>query len=355
MKPGISLCMIAKNEEDFIEQCLSSVQGVVDEIIVVDTGSTDSTIEKAKTFKAKIIPFCWDGNFSNARNAGLKHATHEWILVLDADETISSQDGQQLKTQLNGKNAGYSFSVRTYTNDATTSNWVSSLNDPYEESRAASGWYETKIIRLFKNDKNIIFQNEMHETVTIDKKEGIENLDIPIHHFGSLKGEQSKKQKNALYEGLAEKKAKQSNDFKSYFQLGAQLQESGKTKESIEAFKKSASLNPGFAKTWINLGGLYIKQKDFNKAETTLKKAITLQPQNPEAHNNVGVVLMHLGKEEEALNAFVKAIALNPKYAAAYKNLGLALDKAGRKQEALIAFKKAVILNPAYKKIITFS
>lgn len=347
--------MIARNEEDFIEQCLSSIQGAVDEIIVVDTGCTDSTLEKAKQFKAKIVPFCWDGNFANARNAGLKHATHEWILVLDADEAIAEQDAQQLKQLVQeNKETGYFFPVRNYTNDAAASNWVSSLNDPYEQSKAASGWYETRVLRLFRNDKNIRFKNQVHETVN-DSVEKKGNLDIPIHHFGRLKNERSKKQKDELYEGLAKKKVRTTQDFRSYFQLGVQLQESGKTTESVAAFEKSASLNPEFGKTWINLGGLYIKQKNFNKAETALKKAVEVQPDNPEAHNNVGVVLMHLGKKEEALNSFVKAIALRPKYAAAYKNLGLALDKLDRKEEALIAFKKAVILNPAYKKIITFS
>ena len=73
----ISLCMITKNEERYLEQCLNSVKEIVDEIIIVDTGSTDKTKEIAKKFKAKIIDFKWIDDFSAARNESLKHAAKD--------------------------------------------------------------------------------------------------------------------------------------------------------------------------------------------------------------------------------------------------------------------------------------
>src|SRR3989344_5073579 len=88
----ISLCMITKNEEQFLEQCLNSVQELVDEIIIVDTGSTDKTKEIAAKFTDKIFDFKWGDVFSKARNESLKQATKDWILVLDADEQLD-QDG----------------------------------------------------------------------------------------------------------------------------------------------------------------------------------------------------------------------------------------------------------------------
>ena len=77
----LSLCMIVKDEEQFLEQCLSSVKDLVDEIIIVDTGSTDKTIDIAKKFTNNIHNFKWCDDFSKARNESLKHATKDWILI----------------------------------------------------------------------------------------------------------------------------------------------------------------------------------------------------------------------------------------------------------------------------------
>src|SRR3989344_5938628 len=90
-KQTISLCMITKDEEKYLEQCLSSVNSLVDEIIIVDTGSNDKTKEIAKKFKAKVFDFKWIDDFSAARNESLKHATKDWILVIDADEIIEQK------------------------------------------------------------------------------------------------------------------------------------------------------------------------------------------------------------------------------------------------------------------------
>ena len=83
--------MIVKDEENYLEQCLSSAKGLADEIIIVDTGSKDKTKEIAKKFNAKVFDFKWNDDFSAARNESLKHATKDWILVLDADESLSKE------------------------------------------------------------------------------------------------------------------------------------------------------------------------------------------------------------------------------------------------------------------------
>lgn len=87
--PKISLCLITRDEEDFIAGCLESVAGVADEIIVVDTGSVDRTVEIARYFGAEIIEFAWVDDFAAARNVALDHARGEFVLTLDADERLS--------------------------------------------------------------------------------------------------------------------------------------------------------------------------------------------------------------------------------------------------------------------------
>ena len=100
-KPTISLCMIVKNEEDFLSQCLQSVEGVVDEIVMVDTGSSDLTLEIARSFKAKVFQHEWKEDFSDARNVSLKHATSDWILFLDGDEVLEPESARMLPEMLN--------------------------------------------------------------------------------------------------------------------------------------------------------------------------------------------------------------------------------------------------------------
>lgn len=92
----ISLCMIVKNEEEVLADCLSSVQDIVDEMIIVDTGSTDQTKDIAHSFSAKVLDFEWVQHFAKARNFAFSHATKEYILWLDADDVLLEEDRQKL-------------------------------------------------------------------------------------------------------------------------------------------------------------------------------------------------------------------------------------------------------------------
>ena len=89
----ISLCMIVKNEERVLERCLECLKDIVDEMIIVDTGSTDSTKEIAKKYTDKIYDFEWIKDFSAARNYSLSFATKDYIYCADADEVIEPEDG----------------------------------------------------------------------------------------------------------------------------------------------------------------------------------------------------------------------------------------------------------------------
>ena len=95
--PAISLCMIVRDEEATLARCLEAAQPFVDEIVIVDTGSQDGTIEIAERFGARIIHEVWEDDFSAARNRSLEEARCEWILTLDADEVISPEAGAALR------------------------------------------------------------------------------------------------------------------------------------------------------------------------------------------------------------------------------------------------------------------
>ena len=98
MANRLSACMIVKDESGFIEDCLKSLEDAVDEIVVVDTGSTDGTQELVRSFpKAKLIEIPWEDDFSKARNISLDHATGDWILIVDADERLHPDDVKHLR------------------------------------------------------------------------------------------------------------------------------------------------------------------------------------------------------------------------------------------------------------------
>src|SRR5579871_2123111 len=102
---GISLCMIVKNEEDWVAGAVESVRSIVDEVIIVDTGSTDSTPDHIRSLGAKPINLKWTDSFAEARNVSLAQAHESWILVLDADERIASRDLPYIKDAVRQKSA----------------------------------------------------------------------------------------------------------------------------------------------------------------------------------------------------------------------------------------------------------
>jgi len=93
----ISLCMIVKNEETTLEQCLQSIQGIPDEIIIVDTSSTDNTKKIAQKFTKHIYDFQWVDNFSAVRNESFNYATKEYIMWLDANDILKPDQASQLQ------------------------------------------------------------------------------------------------------------------------------------------------------------------------------------------------------------------------------------------------------------------
>ena len=158
----ISLCMIVKNEEDVLARCLNSVKDFVDEIIIVDTGSTDSTIKIAKNFTDKVFHFTWNDNFADARNFSFSHATCDYIMWLDADDIVPESTLSKLNKL-----------KPTMTADVYMLKYaVSFLN-----AKPSFCFYRERIL---KNCKDCIWQGCVHECITPFGK--VERLDINIEH-----------------------------------------------------------------------------------------------------------------------------------------------------------------------------
>lgn len=177
--------MIVKNEEFLLGRCLEECSEYVDEIIIVDTGSTDKTVDVAKQFVDQVYFFEWCNDFSKARNFSLSKARGEWILVLDADELIDRKELVDIRNLISSTVFDAFFlTERNYTNDIRAKNWL-----PVAESSRFSmdylGYQTFPICRLFRNCEDIKYQGKIHEVVD-DSLAGLAftSVDIAIHHHG---------------------------------------------------------------------------------------------------------------------------------------------------------------------------
>jgi glycosyltransferase involved in cell wall biosynthesis len=205
--PKISLCMIARNEEGFLGDCLRSVRDVVDEMIVVDTGSSDSTAQIASDFGARVFRFEWTDDFSEARNQSIEQARGDWILILDADETLAKCDAGKIRALARGDADGYLFTYRSYTRDSNDMRWVAN-DDSYPEGNGWDGWIEGRVVRMFRRDERIRFQGAVHELADLSIRSfggKILETDVIIHHFHEKKGKENLFEKQLQYLRLCEK------------------------------------------------------------------------------------------------------------------------------------------------------
>ncbi len=350
----ISLCIIARNEEKNISRCLESVRGLVDEVILVDTGSDDKTVEIAKRFtdSDKIFHFKWNGNHSDAKNFALNHASKEWILSLDADETISSRDFERIRELMKENEfMGFSLIQRNYSNKTGGFEWVSCVGDSYDESKIAYGFSPRRIVRLFRNDGRIRFEGVIHDNVgnSILKIGGkIKDTGVPIHHFGTMDISPDK-----IKRYIEMEKKNLRDDFFQYCQIGIQLHSIKENDEAAEFLKKSIEKNPLFPFSWLELGIIMLERKDLKEAERCLHKAEELA-EHPMIYNYLGVLYGMLADYEKSVAYLKKAVDLIPLNADFHYNLGFTYLKMGMKKEAYEEMKKAIELNPAYKKRINF-
>jgi len=276
-KCTISLCMIVKNESENLDRCLQSVYKYMNEIIIVDTGSTDNTIDIAKRYNAKVSTFNWVEDFSKARNYSLSLATSDWILVLDADECLAEQDIITIKEKLIYEPYdAFELVKRSYSNNPDIGKF--SVNDnSYVEGNGWLGWQNEPNDLLFRNDLYIYYEDRIHETVRKSiYKAGlkIKKTDIPVHHYG--RHDMSKKADHYI-ELVKQRYKTNPNDYDNLFTLGSHLDWEGKLDEALDVFKKCEKLNQD-VKVYYALGLVSMKLQQYVEAHEYYLKAIQIDP-----------------------------------------------------------------------------
>lgn len=382
--------MIVKNEAARIGGCLDSVQSVADEIVVVDTGSTDQTEQIARMRGAQVYAYEWQNDFAAARNFALTKASQDWILVLDGDERLAPQAGAQLKRLLAGQTIN-GLSLET----------VLALNLIRQEVGANQSPY-TLVARLFRNRADICFARPYHETIDqsvqaiLAQEPSWRVVDWPqvallhegytaeaiatqdkfnraktslegylAHHpddayicnkLGALYTQTGDWQRGSelLQRGLAAVQAANSEMeamtlYELHYHLGLAQRQARALPEAMNHYQQAIA-QPILAKlklgAYLNLGAVHMAQKQVDAAITCFRQATVIDSTFAIAFYNLGIAYRTKGYGylEPAIAAYQQAIALQPAYAAAYQNLGVALFKLGKLPESLQAFQQAIAL-----------
>lgn len=378
----LSLCMIVKNEEAALPSCLSSVKDVVDEMVVLDTGSTDGTPEIAREFGARVYHFEWCNDFSAARNESLKYVRGDWILVLDADEMLVPEIVPNLC---------FAIHQHRYLLINLVRQEVGAEQSPY-----------SLVSRLFRNHPDICFSRPYHALVDDSVSRILSQEpqwqvgylpEVAIRHEGYQKSAIAQRDKFSkaakAMEGFL---ARHPTDPYVCSKLGALYVQTGFVARGIELLElglASGAVNAqilyelhyhlGIAYSRLqhpdlaiahyqaatelsiypmlklgaynNLGNLRRASGDLTEAKTAYEMALQIDPNFAAGHYNLGMTLKALGCLKDAIAAYQQAIQHNPSYAEAYQNLGVVLLKLGLVPDSLAAFGRAIALheqqNPA--------
>lgn len=298
----ISLSMIVKNEEKFLEDCLLSVQGIVDEIVVVDTGSTDKTIEIAQHYGAKVVSFRWINDFSAARNESLRHTTSDWILYLDADERVV-RNQEQLITSLVQAPDVYAYSVLIEGEHVLPSGVV---------------WQQNAYPRLFKKHPSFKFEGVVHEQITpsiLRLGEKIIPTNLRIEHLGY--GQNLELIKEKCYRNVAllrEQLKRNPNDAYTRFQLGntfSVLGEYNSVRKELEPLLHTHQLAKSVRASALNiLAELDIRENLFEHAVEKSRQSLTLAPSQVLARWFLAVAYIGKKNYEEAVMLLQKILSI---------------------------------------------
>lgn len=347
--------MIVKNEEDWIEGAVQSVRSFVEEVIIVDTGSTDSTVARVQALGVRLFTCPWNDSFAEARNVSLAYATQPWILVLDADERIAVKDLPLiLQTTRSGAADGYHLVQRNYVFGNQVFGWTANTGD-YEEGRPYAGYVDNPLIRLFRNDSQLRFHGAVHEIIDPNRLPNhLKFASIPavIHHYGKVRGEERVAAKQRFYLALGLKKVEQDpKNAKAYFDLGIQHQELGQHAEAAACFDQT------FAMTKLPLALLYwaISEKNlcrYDSATELLTRALKLGFDTFDVHLELGNVRMAQGNLLQAADEYKTCLEINPQSSIAAFNHGLVLRKTGDHTGAVKFYEKALKLNPSFREPI---
>ena len=299
----VSLCMIVKNEEKNIKKCLESVKDIVSEIIIVDTGCTDKTVEIAKNYGSKILEFEWKDDFAAARNRSIKDATGDYILFLDADEYIGDESRTFFKN-LKKPEVPHCYFTK-----------IVNFVNREEDALNSVEHYNT---RMWTNNPCFKFRGRIHENLIYDDSSfqpGTAFSGVTVYHTGYLQDEMERKNKFDRNLALLKKSIEENPDssFDEY-NLAIQYKNMGMLDEAVNHLKLmevkiNKDAKPVYQVFGISaLASIYIQMGNYVQAAGAAKKALGLNSNLKEAKYNLGLAYYNLGKYREAITQLTEIL-----------------------------------------------
>src|SRR3954462_463790 len=224
----LSPCMIVKDGEEMLPRCLAAAKPAVDEIIVVDTGSSDRTVEIAESFGARVLHHGWNGSFSDARNVSLEGATSDWVIYLDADEVLVEEDAPRLHA-LTGRIWREAFAL-------VETNYTGDVEDGTAMTHNA--------LRMWRHRPHYRFKGRLHEQMAYALPgyltERIEYTQLRIEHYGYLGVVRDAKDKSRRnLDLLLQQVAEGHESAFQRFNLGSEYLALGELETAVDPFEKS--------------------------------------------------------------------------------------------------------------------
>jgi len=311
----ISCCMIVKNEEQFLEKCLSSIKDYVDEIIVVDTGSTDSTVEIARRFTDRVYFHPWENSFSKARNHALQYATGDWIFQIDADEELMAGNGEKLRQvvkDVKNEDIIYVKIFCSYSNGAKVS-----LHN-----------FE----RLFRNNGVIHYEGSVHNRVKGGTKPFYSGLEL--WHYGYDVEEKKALEKfNRTTTLLKDEIEKDPDNPLHHHYLSASYASRGMSKEALDEAEISINLadaqnNRHPINSWTHFIASMsaYKLNSIEKAAMYATRALKKYPEHMDSFYMLSVIAGEKGDWDNALKNGERFLQLLKKHREEPEQTGLVLN-----------------------------
>ncbi len=301
---GLSVCMIVKNESANLADALPCIRPFADEIVIVDTGSTDDTRDVAARFTSRIFDFRWIDDFAAARNFAMSKATGSYHLWLDADDRVGPEHGDRinaLKSCFDGRKAFY-FILQNVQGDSPRSSCLQ--------------------LRCTPLIPGIRFEGRIHEQLfpsAVNAGLELANTDIVVRHLGYTDKEATIAKARRNLAILEKERADGGDHGGLYFFLAMTHAPLGNREEArhcmeaaLERFEKENRRHHLIPEGYLFLAGLHLQMDDAHGCLSSLIKAQNLVDGNPSHNYQIGVFYQKLGKHVEAVESFRRVLGRKP-------------------------------------------
>lgn len=343
---SLAFCLIVKDEEKTLPRCLENLKEVADEIVIVDTGSTDRTKEVAREYTDRVFDFPWDDDFAAARNFSLAQAKSGWLLWLDADDYVQDKQAEAIKNLTQNSNGTTAFAFPTHC-----------LRDTGELLLINTR------IRLVRNRRSYRFRSRLHETLDL-RGDSFQFVNLPVIHGGPevAKVKDKSGQHNFNIRILLKEIEEKPDDLFVNFNLaraykGADRIEDAKTRYKLVMVLDKFKSNFRYLAA-LGLAEVYLDEQEYDKAIDYAYEAIRCTNLRAEPFSMVGLAYFYKGVYHKAAAAFETALRSKPQFDTfipldlgvyTYKswvNLGSCLFNLGQLDRAVECYEKALSFDP---------